>query len=80
MWTETGGGLKDNTCVSGWMMVVPFTDVRNTGERAGWWGGVEIRNLAFDVLPRGTRGRVERTELELRRKKDWRSSFTRPVL
>ena len=65
--TEKRGGLKDDTYVSGWMMEEPFTDVCDTGERAGCWGGVEMMSLAFDVLPRGAW--VEHTEPELGREK-----------
>lgn len=41
MWTEKGGAFRDNTHVSGWTMVVPFTDSCNRGERAPQGGGVD---------------------------------------
>lgn len=70
MWTEKGERLQDDTCVSGWMMAVPFTGVCDIEERAGGWSGTEIMDLARDMLLRGAWERVSCTNPELMGEKD----------
>jgi hypothetical protein len=44
------------------MMMAPFKDTCNVRERTHWWGGEKMVSLVFDVLPKGTQGRVEHTQ------------------